>query len=51
MVATGQMKVMLGGCDAASRGSASDQGDGPIKRTLSALFSRNSTKVDRVAIK
>jgi hypothetical protein len=31
---------------AASRGSASDQaeGDGPIERTLSALFRRHSSK-------
>jgi hypothetical protein len=53
MVVTGQMKLMLGGCDAASRGSSSDQADsaGPIKRTLSALFCRDSTKVDCVAVK
>jgi hypothetical protein len=44
MVATRQMKLMLGGCEAASRGSASDQADGAghIKRTLSAPFRRRS---------
>jgi hypothetical protein len=44
---------MLGGCKAASQGSASNQADSasPIKRTLSALFRRNSTKVNYVAVK
>jgi hypothetical protein len=53
MVARGRGSSCWAAGEAASRGSASDQADGagPIKRTLSALFRRNSTKVDGVAVK